>query len=780
MGSSQVQWQAVFEALPHPAFVLDTDSRILAANRAAISAVGLRRDQVIGRPCWEVCHGTAEPPDGCPFQRLKASGKPQISQMEVEVLGGIYLVSCMPIIDHQGQVGGILHVAADITPIKQVEGLLRQQQALLQGIYLAVPVGIGLVHNRILKDCNQRLCQMIGYDRQQIMGRDSRFLYLTDQEYDRVGRNYDNIRRDGIGTIESQWRCKDGRVIDVFLHYAALNPKDLSEGVVFAALDITERKRSEQQIRGLNRLYATLSNINQTIVRVRDEQLLYDSICRVVVEEGQFRMAWIGLVEQDTGLVRPIASWGEGRDYLSQIQISIKEQPEGRGPTGTAIRQNRICICQDIESDPRMEPWRHAALERGFRSSAAVPIQLSGRVIGALNLYAAEPGFFSDNETRLLHEMGRDISFALEMIHSDRQRAQMEQALQLSEQRFQIATMGANEGLWDWPDLDKDQQWWSPVFFKLLGYKEGQIEPSYSAFCQLVHPKQRDAFKSACVMLIKRDMPLDVVCRMRTSSGRYRWFAIRAGSIKDKDGNVIRIAGSIRDVTDIRRAQQRLAANQRRLNSLATQLSLAQERERRRIAVGVHDDIGQRLALAKLQLQTLLHSQTANQVAGVVEQVCELIEQTMQQARSLAFELSCPVLYEVGLDAAIESWLTRQIEQRTGIKCHFSSEVVELRLEEELAVVLFQAVKELLTNIVKHAKARNIRVHMARLHNQLKITISDDGIGFDVGSVKTTGFGLFNVRERLGSVKGQLVIDSAPGQGTTATIAVPMRLATRA
>jgi PAS domain S-box-containing protein len=655
MGSSQISWQGVFEALPHPAFVLDKDHRIIALNKAALSRIGLPAQQVIGKACHQVCHGTDHPPKGCPLETLNANGNTPVVQMEVQAFNGTYLVSCMPIGRLEDDRAIMLHIAADITPLRQTQQQLELQRAKLQGIYLAVPVGIGLVQDRILKEHNQRLCEMIGYTREEILGRDSRFLYLSEQEYDRVGRNYQNVRQFGMGTIESQWRCKDGRVIDVLLNYAALNPKDISEGVIFTALDITKRKEYEQEIRLLNRLYATLSNINQAIVRIKDIQALFEATCRIAVEQGQFRLAWIGLVDQQTRQVRPAAWAGHEDGYLRLILVTATDQPEGRGPVGTAIREGRLCVCQDVEKDQMMLPWRAPALERGYRAVAAVPIRSSGQIIGALAIYAAEPGFFTEHEQRLLMEMGQDLSFAIDAAEGERQRRQIEAALEASEQRLQLATIGANDGLWDWPDLTQDGQWWSPVFYKLLGYEQGQIEPSYTTFCGLVHPKDLTTFRAAVADQMKKAKPLDVQCRIRTRSGRYRWFRIKGGVVGDSEGRPTRMAGSILDITDLYRAYARLAANQRRISSLATQLSIVEEQQRRRIAVGVHDDIGQRLALAKLQLQGLLQALPEKDVR-VLEDVCELIDQAMQHARSLAFELSNPVLYEVGLEAAVEAW----------------------------------------------------------------------------------------------------------------------------
>jgi signal transduction histidine kinase len=199
--------------------------------------------------------------------------------------------------------------------------------------------------------------------------------------------------------------------------------------VVATTVDITKLKEAEDRILRLNRLYATFSQISQTIVHVSDQETLFQKICSEAIEYGKYRMAWIGLVESEGNWVKPFAIAGEEKDYLTDIRISTKDDPAGRGPTGRAVREGHCVICADIATDPIMTPWRERALQHGFRSSAAIPIRKRDQVIGALTAYSSEPHGFNTEDEHLLNEIGADISFALELLEVDAERKHAEQAL---------------------------------------------------------------------------------------------------------------------------------------------------------------------------------------------------------------------------------------------------------------------------------------------------------------------------------------------------------------
>jgi CheY-like chemotaxis protein len=180
-----------------------------------------------------------------------------------------------------------------------------------------------------------------------------------------------------------------------------------------------ERKRANDAILHLNRLYSVLSRTNRAVIHIKNRQELLDEACRIAVEEGKFLMAWIGMVDPATRQVLPVAACGYEEGYLSQLSITVDNVPQGMGLTGSAIREGHPTICNEIQSDPRMEKYRHEAARRGYRSSAGIPIRNGSACIGAMRFYAAEPGFFSDQEIHLLQELVDDISFALELREKD-------------------------------------------------------------------------------------------------------------------------------------------------------------------------------------------------------------------------------------------------------------------------------------------------------------------------------------------------------------------------
>jgi PAS domain S-box-containing protein len=311
-------------------------------------------------------------------------------------------------------------------------------------------------------------------------------------------------------------------------------------------------------------------------------------------------------------------------------------------------------------------------------------------------------------------------------------------------------------------------------FEQILGYSSEEL--LNKPFFDFIHPD--DIEKTKTVVEEKLSSGCQVIGfenRYRCKDGSYKWLSWTSRPVVD-EGIMYSIAY---DVTDRKKAQEKLLEYQRQLKSLASELLLAEERERRRIATGVHDDIGQKLALAKLELQSMNEIVSEPDVSASLGHACELVDKAMQDARSLAFDLSNPVLYEVGFVAAVESLLTEQMIRKSGIKSEFKSKTRKLKLGQDMSIVLFQAVRELLTNVVKHAKAHEVKVCIDKSDNRVHVIVEDDGAGFELSKLqspdrKKEGFGLFNVKERLEYLGGSFDIKSKPRQGTRVTMTVPL------
>ncbi len=196
---------------------------------------------------------------------------------------------------------------------------------------------------------------------------------------------------------------------------------------------VTAASKALDDISRVNRLYAVLGKVNEAIIRIRAEQDLYEEACKIAVEDGGFALAWIGFVEPETQRIRVSAKYGRAEGYLDAVNISLRDDvPEGRGPTGIAMREGRPFINNDTASNPVMGPWRKEQTRRGFLSSASFPLKIAGSTIGVITLYSNTANYFDEEEVRLLSTLADDFSFALEAAEVARERAAAEEELRRS------------------------------------------------------------------------------------------------------------------------------------------------------------------------------------------------------------------------------------------------------------------------------------------------------------------------------------------------------------
>ncbi len=236
------------------------------------------------------------------------------------------------------------------------------------------------------------------------------------------------------------------------------------------------------------------------------------------------------------------------------------------------------------------------------------------------------------------------------------------------------------------------------------------------------------------------------------------------------------VAERIVEIIALKESQKTLSTYQEHLRSLASELTLTEERERRSLALCLHDRIGQGLAVVKLKLETLRHLLPAEHQPRL-DDVSALIKQIVNDTRTLTFEISPPILYELGLKQAI-IWLGENMTRQFGIPVEVRSDEELVELTEGVRVMLFRSIQELLTNTVKHAQASRATVRLMNDADELCVVVEDDGVGFDMEASKYVptaagGFGLFSIRERIAHLGGRVDICSGRGTGTRIQISVP-------
>jgi signal transduction histidine kinase len=254
-------------------------------------------------------------------------------------------------------------------------------------------------------------------------------------------------------------RC-DGQVIGVFNLYAnelAFFDEEETKLLDELAMDISfalevarnekNRRHAEQHVRKLNRVYAVLSGINETIVREKDSQAMLEAACRIAVDKGQFLMAWIGMADSETHALTPIASSGEVGDYLDHVQLGLLDPARSAGPSGRCFLSGEHAVCNAIEEDPRLAPWRDDALKMGYRSFASFPLKVDAQPVGIFNLYSSELAFFDEDEIKLLDELAMDIGFALEVNRHEEDRRKADEELRSRTAFFEAQVNSALDGI---------------------------------------------------------------------------------------------------------------------------------------------------------------------------------------------------------------------------------------------------------------------------------------------------------------------------------------------
>jgi two-component system CheB/CheR fusion protein len=306
-----------------------------------------------------------------------------------------------------------------------------------------------------------------------------------------------------------------------------------------------------------------------------------------------------------------------------------------------------------------------------------------------------------------------------------------------------------------------------------------------------VHPQDRDSV--ALQSLCRDDVStVSLEYRVVRPDGEVRWFSSRGRVLRDRQGQRVRMIGVTIDITESKETHRRLEelnealtqrtreAEQRneQLRVLATQLTQAENRERRRLALLMHDHLQQLLIAARMKVGALKQTIKEERTAGWLRQAADLLDESIAASRSLSVELSPPMLYESGLGAALD-WLARQMEEKHGLRVDVQA--TDEPEDDDIRVFLFQCVRELLFNVVKHAQVPLAQVRLGRLdEGRIIITVSDRGKGFDLAKLrerwsKGDSFGLRSVHERLGLLGGSFEIRTAPGEGMEARLIAPIR-----
>jgi signal transduction histidine kinase/HAMP domain-containing protein/putative methionine-R-sulfoxide reductase with GAF domain len=667
-------------------------------------------------------------------------------------------------------------------------------------------------------------------------------------------------------------------------------------GVVVAHTDITERKATELRLQRLTHLYAASSHCSQAIVRCASEAELFAKICRDMVTFGRMKMAWIGLIDEASQQLLPVASWGDAQGYLDNIRISVDAtDPFGQGPAAHAVHDQKPFWCQDFCHDPLTAPWHERGAMAGWGASAGLPLLRNGQVVGVFSVYSAEPNAFDEDTRQLLSDMATDISFALDGFEREAARRAAEGALASTTDLLQRTGEMARIGGWEL-DLVNLRLHWSAETCRIHEI-DSLAAPPLDQAINFYAPEARAVLQAAVQAGIDQGTPWDLELPLITAKGRRIW--VRAqGTTHMLNGQAVKLVGAFQDITErklievalreaeahkhalisaipdliftnrgdgeylsvhaadqaglllqpdvflnrkvgevlpqpiagqimqafaealatgtiqllnypmlmqgqerhyearivpsaddilitiVRDVTERQLGEQARqrytqqLKALSRRVLEAQEAERRRLAIELHDELGQLLTAIKINLQSSERFKDRHPGEHNAENI-QIVEDALQQVRRLALALRPSMLDDLGLAPALR-WMAEQSAARNGFAVEFYTTRLSDRLAADIEIACFRIAQEALTNIARYAQAKNVGIQMLQDGAELVLSVQDDGCGFDVaamraGALAGGSIGVLGMQERAALIGGQLDIESAPG-ATTVRLRCPLRL----
>ncbi len=377
------------------------------------------------------------------------------------------------------------------------------------------------------------------------------------------------------------------------------------------------------------------------------------------------------------------------------------------------------------------------------------------------------------------------------IFHDITERKRAEELSHESEQRFRVMADGTPVMIWV-HDAKGNIEFINTAYSVFFGVNLEQVLGQN--WQPLVHPDNRKSYVDAFMQALKDQKPFHAEARVRDVNGEWRWIESFGSPRFSADGKFCGIVGSSPDITDRKQAEENLHKLNRKLEqkvaertqlakdranklqALVGELALAEQKERQRIARLLHDNLQQMLIGARINSE-ILSRNVGGKHKKIAKNVFDLINQSIKTSRSLTAELYPPVLQQ-GLLAALK-WTVRWMNENYGLTIDLHTDADIDPEQEDITAFLYQSIRELLLNVIKHSGAKSARLEMTRDEgeNRLRVTVSDKGSGFDPGVVlknEGSGFGLFSIHERLQLLGGSIRIESSPGNGSSLSLIIPL------
>lgn len=413
-------------------------------------------------------------------------------------------------------------------------------------------------------DVNINACVSLGYSREELLALSVPDIDVT-LDREELASLCSGIRPGSSVALEGMHRRKDGSLFPVEIHLGSLETEG---GAIYLALvrDSSERKKAERELRTVNRALTTLIACSQALVRISEEPRLLAEICRIIVEVGGYRMAWVGFPEfGGDKAISPAARAGHDAGYLDGQDFTWDDSDLGRAPAGSAVRTGLPCISNRIGEDPALLLWRDEAQARGYNSCIAIPLQSEGTVFGVITIYSEVFDAFDDEEVKLLLELGEDLSYGITALRTQSERLRAETALVKSEARYKRLVGAVTDYMYtvEVREGHPVRTTHSPSCVAVTGYMPEEYAADPHLWYRMIVEEDRPAvLEQAAEVLIGTATPLEH--RIIHKNGQVRWVKNTPVPRYDERGALIAYDALVSDITE-----RKLAEDELRLKSAA-------------------------------------------------------------------------------------------------------------------------------------------------------------------------------------------------------------------
>jgi PAS domain S-box-containing protein len=470
-----------------------------------------------------------------------------------------------PVLTQDGEIIGVCVINTEITSQKIMQDALkRSEKNYRELVQNARSIIVKLAWDGTILFFNEYAQKFFGYTSKEIVGKNVVGTILP--EKDSYNRDLTELPKnlfkdpDQYEQVENENICKDGeRVWISWTNKPIFDDEGNITEFLSVGTDITERRKSEEKLRRLNRTLRVLGECNQAVIYAFEENLLAQEVCRILVTSGGYRLAWVGIAENDLQkTIKPLVQYGFDDRYLQDVKISWADTPLGRGPSGTAARSGKPAVSANISADPKMEAFRSQALRRGYHSSAAIPFDMGNGIVGILNIYAAEPGAFDKEEIELLQRLGENLSYGIKFIRTRLLRKKAEERLRDSEKNYRELYEHATEGI-ILTDEKANIYDMNPNAAEMLGYSLDEIRGMNGK--ELIHPDDLQERPFMLEKAVSGEM-VHIERRLRKKDGDYIPVEVRVNRIQKG------LKTTFLDIRERKQAEEILWLNKARVEAL--------------------------------------------------------------------------------------------------------------------------------------------------------------------------------------------------------------------